>query len=733
MALLAALALTLTAGCGAGPEGDPSGAGADARSIETVPGYIPEEIALSDWLGGDIHWDTQGDVMWVGGGTMSREITIGSYDTLSGQWQRLDFDTGDARYPYLRTLSVCEDAVWALLQETFSEEQANTGTIPDDRGYYVLHIDLRDGSASCTRIDFDGDRGTESSDLFFSAILALDGDRAMLGTESSLYVIDPAANVLSRPELPVYGTLINYKVDGQLYLLTDSDDFVPLDKEGLSVGQPVTVTAEGYTSLSMSSNKGRQLCNNKGAVCLLDSATGEPRELFKWMDVALSYGSMGGGWIFENSQGEFFYPVSEYSNNGDGCIIKVTEGMVPVRKPLVLACFAEISDDTMAYRTREYDFTPAMMDVVLRFNNTDPEYKISLKPLTYTTEAERDRLLIDLATSDDVDLIDTSFLPDNALDAGFLTDMLPYIDQDSELSREDFIQPLFNAMIKDGGLYEYTEKFTMLTMSTHPELFPGREGWTVEYIEGLLAEHPDVDALWHSLDRELVLCYFSYAATAEFIDWEDMSCSFDSPAFSHWLRLIKELPYSGEYNENAKLLNISHDYAMDAGFSCRYMAKGDYVVAGFPETEGSGSYFLRLGSPINELTRSMGDNTRLGIMASGHNKDGAWRVVRMLMTHSDGYGIDGGIPVYKDSFEKAVDLDVTDREDPRFGIAYYNADDAAHIREQVYGTEKLARYDEQIFAVIRSEAEAYFAGQKTAEEAAGQIQSRLSIYLAEQS
>ena len=643
LALLAALALTLTAGCGAGPEGDPSGAGADARSIETVPGYIPEEIALPDWLGGDIHWDTQGDVMWVGGGTMSREITIGSYDTLSGQWQRLDFDTGDARYPYLRTLSVCEDAVWALLQETFSEEQANTGTIPDDRGYYVLHIDLRDGSASCTRIDFDGDRGTESS------------------------------------------------------------------------------------------NKGRQLCNNKGAVCLLDSATGEPRELFKWMDVALSYGSMGGGWIFENSQGEFFYPVSEYSNNGDGCIIKVTEGMVPVRKPLVLACFAEISDDTMAYRTREYDFTPAMMDVVLRFNNTDPEYKISLKPLTYTTEAERDRLLIDLATSDDVDLIDTSFLPDNALDAGFLTYMLPYIDQDSELSREDFIQPLFNAMIKDGGLYEYTEKFTMLTMSTHPELFPGREGWTVEYIEGLLAEHPDVDALWHSLDRELVLCYFSYAATAEFIDWEDMSCSFDSPAFSHWLRLIKELPYSGEYNENAKLLNISHDYAMDAGFSCRYMAKGDYVVAGFPETEGSGSYFLRLGSPINELTRSMGGNTRLGIMASGHNKDGAWRVVRMLMTHSDGYGIDGGIPVYKDSFEKAVDLDVTDREDPRFGIAYYNADDAAHIREQVYGTEKLARYDEQVFAVIRSEAEAYFAGQKTAEEAAGQIQSRLSIYLAEQS
>ena len=40
--------------------------------------------------------------------------------------------------------------------------------------------------------------------------------------------------------------------------------------------------------------------------------------------------------------------------------------------------------------------------------------------------------------------------------------------------------------------------------------------------------------------------------------------------------------------------------------------------------------------------------------------------------------------------------------------------------------------DEELLQVIRSEANAFFAGQKSAGEAARQIQSRLSIYVAEQ-
>ena len=135
-----------------------------------------------------------------------------------------------------------------------------------------------------------------------------------------------------------------------------------------------------------------------------------------------------------------------------------------------------------------YSMSDELEDAVIRFNNTDPEYRIVLKPVSYSSSDERDRLLIELATGSDVDVIDTSILPENALKGGLLTDMLPYLDADGAVSRDDFIAPLFNAMLKNGGLYEYTDKFTLMTLISDAGLYPGRQDWTADYIAQQRAE-----------------------------------------------------------------------------------------------------------------------------------------------------------------------------------------------------------------------------------------------------
>mgnify|MGYP002627255133 CR=1 FL=1 len=127
----------------------------------------------------------------------------------------------------------------------------------------------------------------------------------------------------------------------------------------------------------------------------------------------------------------------------------------------------------------------------------------------------------------------------------------------------------------------------------------------------------------------------------------------------------------------------------------------------------------------------MGSNTRVGILASGQNQDGAWRFVKTLMQNPQG-SISDGVSVFRDEFEREEDAAITNTRDARFDIDNFNADDAARLREQVYGTTKLVHADGALLQVIRSEANAFFAGQKSAEEAARQIQSRLSIYVAEQ-
>lgn len=725
--LLLALLFSL---CACGRKNDTEDAEAAGIAGETAEGWIPSRIAFPNWLARSTGWETDGDAIYLSGMTPENQLVAASYDTLSGEWQRIDFTIADAYHPQLGCLSYAGHSLWGLLEEGPSREDLDQGRWRDDLGYYVLHIDLTSGESTAVRIPFEGESSTEGSGLFFSGILGLDDGRALLGAMDRFYVIDANANVLSEPNLHTNGSLWHFRVGETLYLWTQ-DGYAPFDPETLSFGTPLDIEGLGDAS----SNNGHLLRKWQRSLCVADPMTGESETMFQWMDVALSYGDIYGGVCLENSLGDVYYPDGEDMLLLKG-LICAKKGQVPVKQPLRLGCFGytggEMYADAQASGVLPYSATMELLDTIVRFNNTDPQYKIEVVPITYANEQERDRVLIELATRSDLDLLDTSRLPDNALDSGLLADMLPMIDADDSISREDFIEPLFALMTKSGGLYEYTDKFTLLTMTTHAELFPGRENWTVENIEALIAAHPDMDPLWHSLDRDLITTLFCWAATAEFIDPDVGTCSFDSPAFVHWLELLKALPNGSQYSEEPKLMNICYDLASNAGHQEKYMMKGDYVVAGFPETQGTGSYYLKLGSSPNAWRGTMGENTRIGIMAASGKQAGAWRFVRMLMEGADEISLSQGIPVFKQSFERALDTRISDDFDERFQIGYLNAENAEELRQQVYSTTKLVDTDEGLIRILRDEISRYYGGQVTGEEAAKAIQSRASIYVSEQ-
>ena len=162
------------------------------------------------------------------------------------------------------------------------------------------------------------------------------------------------------------------------------------------------------------------------------------------------------------------------------------------------------------------------------------------------------------------------------------------------------------------------------------------------------------------------------------------------------------------------------------------MMKGEYVVAGFPETQGTGSYFLKLGSRPNAMRGTIGENTRIGIMAASGKQEGAWRFVRALMEGADEATLAEGIPVFKASFERALEAEISDDFDERFQIGYLTAENAEELRQQVYNTTKLVDTDEGLIRILREEINRCFGGQITAQEAAKTIQSRVSIYVSEQ-
>ena len=57
---------------------------------------------------------------------------------------------------------------------------------------------------------------------------------------------------------------------------------------------------------------------------------------------------------------------------------------------------------------------------------------------------------------------------------------------------------------------------------------------------------------------------------------------------------------------------------------------------------------------------------------------------------------------------------------------------AQQLRELVSTTTKVANYDSSIFEIVREQVQAYFEGQRSAEDVAKLIQSKANIFVNEQ-
>ena len=691
---------------------------------ETELGYKSTVIEPPDWAEEFGAGTVMGDVFYILTETREGTRAAAAYDTITEQWQRYDLDMSPVYCARVQKFSAAGGALWVLLREGFGPEDTDHY---QDKYYWLLHYDLETGEQSCNKLEF-----WQEGEPYFLSLIALDGERALLGNGESSFLIDGEGQLLTETERLITGEGLHARIGDSLYVNTP-EGLAPLDTESLEYG-PALGDIRDRTVYS--SSLGNILTVQEEKLCRYDPASGSMEELFAWTDVALSYSYMYGWTGMENSKGDIYHLTHS--------LIKVSLEQIPKKDSLVLACFGDSSDDSAVNPFTSYVCTDALKDAVIRFNNSDPEYRIEIRPVVYGSEEERELMLIELINSGDVDLIDTSLLPEGAVDAGLLVDLLPYIDADPNLSREEFIPSLLKAMMRDGGLYEYTDKFTLLTMTAPAGLLPEGEDWTAEKILELSDEKAEL--LLPMSGDELLQC-FLWAATAEFIDRDAGKCSFDTGAFASWLELLKTAYErdTGEYR-GKRLFSVWNDFASAAGHSAQSNHGGAYVPLGFPDAGGSGSYFIELARPaLNgglgyyepELElRSSGMNTSLGIMASGEKRDGAWRFMRSFMAGENEPYIYDGIPVRKDSFEKALDnqleRSLENEQEQKLPYTLFGEQDAEYLRQLVYSTDRMVINDPTLLELMRREINAFMGGKYSAQDCASQIQSRVSLYLAEQ-
>lgn len=313
---------------------------------------------------------------------------------------------------------------------------------------------------------------------------------------------------------------------------------------------------------------------------------------------------------------------------------------------------------------------------------------------------------------------------------GLLTDMRPLIEADEELSPEDIV--LYKALDYNGGIYVMGESFYLDTMAARESDFGQRYGWTLEEYRQIDAGLREDQMCIYNLTRELFIYnvigrYVRYA-----VDWTSGDCSFDSPEFIDLLRTALELR---ETPEDINDMDFGPGEPKVAAGEQTTVAVFAMYVSSLAESEqraGCPLSFIGWPTPDGSCGTDASLNTQLAICSLSEHQEGCWEFIKyMLMNANTDRGVMPGYPLlmYRPALEESIAKAMAD-EDAQVKMTRADADKLLDFLDAI---ENLSDYDRAIMDIINSECQAMFAGDKTPEETAKLIQSRASLYVAEQS
>lgn len=402
---------------------------------------------------------------------------------------------------------------------------------------------------------------------------------------------------------------------------------------------------------------------------------------------------------------------------------------------------------------------------VLKFNRANSDYRIEIVDYSeYNTEDDYEagvkKLTTEIMSGDVPDIIYTEGLPVTKMAAkGLLADLYTFMEGDKELSKDKFIPSVLKLMEYNGHLYQSPTRFSVMTVIGNKNVVGDTPGWTVDDLKAALAAMPAGCTVFsQSTTRDDILQYMLYMDMNDYVDWAAGTCNFDSQQFVDLLEFVKLFPsdfdwehfdWSTQESEQVRIAS-GKQLLQATGFSDFWdfqyntIAFGDdAVMIGFPTTEGVGN--------------AMMFNSGYAISDKCVNKDVAWQFVRGFITGE--YGDSWGFSPVQEKFDKALKEAMTPQyetnEDGSFkldengnkieisqggwsdGINSYDMyamtqKQADQLNELINSCTKTINQDDSLIEIIKEEGAAFFNDQKSAEETAKMIQSRVSVLVKEQ-
>lgn len=433
--------------------------------------------------------------------------------------------------------------------------------------------------------------------------------------------------------------------------------------------------------------------------------------IFNWADLGLSTGDVH---VCELTDGRFAAITGTFSQTG---LYSYNLTMIePGKDERTVLTMSSIQPDE------------SVMEAVAQFNKSSQKYRIELTQYfsSYDDVSDEDldnaieKFNLDIISGNIPDIIDLSNMPiEIYAEKGILEDLYTYINTDQDINMEDYFENILDAFSIDGSLPYVTNGVMIATFFADSRITGTEAGWTYDDVLSLLTQYK-LDGLNSKFFLEKAI-----QSSDDLVDWSVGECYFDSDEFIQLLELASKVE-----NKNKNTFSeVTKDESVAAVYNITLSV---YDIAQYYDLfEGN---LNTIGLPNNQGTdyQAVLPGAKIGMSATGRNKEGAWSFVRTFLEERQ-QDSSYFFPIRRASFEKVM-------QEAMNGNSIWSYKYEGRITQQVVGiAESLlssAHYsfssNTTIIDIAGEEAEAYFDGSRTAQEVAANIQTRVQLYINEQ-
>ena len=747
LALSAAMALSLAA-CG-------NSSGGETEKKEWV--WVPEFITIDDETVSFYDMQLVGDSLCYQSYDYDEET-----ETSTQSICRYSLADGNiTKTP----LNYVEEKNWNLNRLVYAQDGSMYGTTN------VYNEDYTKSETFLCKFDAEGKQifAEDMTELVAESYvdnMAIDGEgRIYVTGENNVWLFDADGNKRGTVSL---GADVNWiramgsGKDGKMYLCyyTSNGDTVlcDIDFDGKKTGN----TYENYPSSNSNAlvpgiDKDF-LAQDGNRVYEYDTKSQTSTELFTWLDSDINGNTVENFWGLED--GRILAVASDWETNEKSIALltKTKASEVPQKETILIGSLYGDSN---------------IQSAAVKFNKSNDKYHISIREYLNYNDYDGDdyqafmtdginRLNNDITSNNCPDILDLSGLNIKQLAAkGVFEDLNGYLEKSEKLSREDFLENILEAYTLDGKLVSIPYSFQMSTVVGKGSEVGTEMGWTLEELIAYADAHPDA-LLFDSKTKDVIMMTLMAYNADYFIDWSTGECRFDSEEFKDILNFANRFPEEYDWEKEdvstpnkiqkgQVLLYEENIYDFNELQMCNEIFQGDASYIGYPTMDGSVGCMLSASQAYAITSKS------------GH-KDGAWEFIEGFLTKEENpdRGFSSiGFPTMKSKLNAmaadAVEVKYyTDENGELYydengepipmggggGISYEDGwsyeyriptQEEVDLALSLMEIAKPVSYSQgdEVLNIINEEAAPFYKGQKSVDEVASVIQSRIKIYVGE--